>query len=262
MRRRLFSYELRGLQEVLDFTTSHVDGDGIAEYLSNSTSENEMRYDSLTLDRLKEVLAYDAKTGVFIWKVRPAKNSRLQIGDEAGSLKASGYRYISIDGRAYLAGQLAWLYMTGEFARGRVGVIDKDPKNIKFDNLFAYKGVEGHETETVEGRSKWRRAHKEAFPMHHREFAWKKNYGINAEDYQRMFAEQGGNCAICKKPERARTPNGDLKWLSVDHDHTTNAVRSLLCSSCNHTLGHVGDVPELLEAAAAYLRMHKAKETA
>jgi hypothetical protein len=244
---------------VFDFNTSHVDGGDVSQYLSISTQENEMRYDSLTLERLKEVLAYDAATGIFTWKIRPAKNSRVHIGDEAGSQKPSGYRYINIDGRTYLAGQLAWLYMTGNFARGRIGVKDKDPKNMRFDNLFAFKGIPGHELETVEGRSKWRHAMKEEFPLHHREHGWKRYYGIDAETYQRMFAEQGGKCAICKKPERAKTPKGETKWLSVDHDHATDAVRSLLCSSCNHTLGHVGDDPELLEAAAAYLRHHKEK---
>lgn len=247
---------------MLDFNTSCLDGEEGSEYLLFSNKENEMRYDTLTLDRLKEVLSYDPETGVFMWKVRPTKNSRVRIGDEAGCLKPSGFRYINIDNRTYLAGQLAWFYMTGEFARGRVGGKDKDPRNLRFANLFAYKGVEGHELETIEGRAKWRRAHKEAFPTHHREYNWKRYYGIDAATYQRMFADQGGNCAICKQPERARTPKGDVKWLSVDHDHTTNAVRSLLCSSCNHTLGHVGDVPELLEAAAAYLRLHKAKELA
>lgn len=247
---------------MLDFNTSYVDGEQASEYLLFSNTENEMRYDSLTLDRLKEVLSYDAETGIFTWKVRPTKNSRVHIGDEAGCLKPSGYRYINIDNRTYLASQLAWLYVTGTFARGRIGPKDKEPRNLRFSNLFAYKGVEGHELETVEGRAKWRRALKEAFPTHHREHNWKRYYGINAEDYQRMFAEQGGNCAICKKPERAKTPKGEVKWLSVDHDHTTNAVRSLLCSSCNHTLGHVGDNPELLESAAAYLRHHKSKEPA
>jgi hypothetical protein len=31
-------------------------------------------------------------------------------------------------------------------------------------------------------------------------------------------------------------------------------VRGLLCTSCNRMIGHAGDNPESLEAAAAYLR--------
>lgn len=249
---------------MLDFSINSIESGSTTEYLSLSTNQEiEMRYQHLTLDRLKEMLSYEPRTGIFTWKTRPSKNSRVMVGDQAGCLKPFGYRYINIDNRTYMAGQLAWLYVTGEFARGRVGMKDKDRDNLRFENLFAYKGVPGHEVETVEGRAKWRRAMKDEFPAHHRAYNWKRYYGISAEDYQRMFVEQGGNCAICKKPERAKSPNGgEVKWLSVDHDHSTGAVRSLLCSHCNHTLGHVGDIPELLEAAAAYLRMHKSKETA
>lgn len=222
-----------------------------------------MKYSSLSFSRLKEVLNYEPETGVFTWKTRPFRNSRKKIGDIAGVLKGDGYRYIGIDNRSYLASQLAWFYVTGEWARGRLGVKNETPSDLRFENLFEFKAAPGkHDQSTVEGRAQWRRAHKDAYPTAHRSYGWKRFYGIEAEDYQRMFAEQGGNCAICKKPERAKTPKGDVKWLSVDHDHTTNAVRSLLCSSCNHTLGHVGDNPELLESAAAYLRHHKSKEPA
>ncbi|HDY87912.1 MAG TPA: hypothetical protein ENH82_07355, partial [bacterium] len=43
--------------------------------------------------------------------------------------------------------------------------------------------------------------------------------------------EQGGVCAICRKPERNCRP------LAVDHSHVTGQVRSLLCVNCNTELG-------------------------
>lgn len=237
---------------------------GEALYPSFSTQqENAMLYEFLTLERLKEVLAYNQETGIFTWKVRPHKKSRRYPGDEAGLLKSGGYRYIGIDGRTYVATQLAWFYVTGEWARGRIMLKNEDPSDCRFDNLAPSPGTGKRYNMTLEGRTKYRRDHKEAHPHIHRGYAWKSLYGVTAEDYQRMFLEQGGNCAICKRPERAKSDRtGEVKWLSVDHDHGTNVVRELLCSSCNHTLGHVGDVPELLEAAAAYLRKHKAKEPA
>ena len=248
---------------MLDFNTSHVDGDGHSEYLSSSNMENEMHYDTISLERLKEVLAYDRKTGIFTWKVRPAKNSRKRIGDVAGNLKPSGYRYIGIDNHIYVASQLAWFYVTEVWARGRVGVKNEKPDDLRFDNLFEFKAAPGHHDQTtVEGRSAWRRAHKDAHPHAHREYNWKRFYGIDAEAYQAMFLAQGGNCAICNRPERAKSPSGELKWLCVDHDHKTTAVRGLLCFSCNYTIGQMEDNPEWLDAAAAYLRHHKAKETA
>lgn len=217
-----------------------------------------MKYDSLSFERMKEVLSYDAETGAFTWRRRPAHNSRRRIGDVAGSLKASGYRYISIDSRSYLASQLAWAFVHGEWPRGRVGVKDKNPENLRGDNLFAFRAPPGeHENRTLEGRAKYRRAHRDAFPHAHRGYGWKRFYGITTEDYQRMFAAQGGNCAICKQPERAKSPKGDVKWLSVDHDHAANAVRELLCSTCNHMLGHAFENVAVLRAAADYIEKHQ-----
>lgn len=248
---------------MFELNTIRVDDGQEIEYLLNAESmEVSMKYEHLTLDRLKKVVSYDPITGVFVWKVRPHNKSRKRIGDQAGSPKATGHRYIGIDGRTYLCSQLAWFYVTGEWARGRIGVKNEKPDDLRFDNLFAYQSIGGRYEMTLEGRAKYRRDHKDALPHVHRSYAWKRLYGIDAETYQRMFAEQGGNCAICKGPERARTPEGELKWLTVDHDHKTGAVRALLCSYCNHTLGHAQDSPERLEAAAAYLREHKAKEIA
>ena len=58
----------------------------------------------------------------------------------------------------------------------------------------------------------------------------KFHYSMTLEQYDKMFEEQNGNCAICGLPELMRR-------LSVDHDHKTGVVRGLLCSSCNTKLG-------------------------
>lgn len=50
-------------------------------------------------------------------------------------------------------------------------------------------------------------------------------------------------------------PHG-RKPLNVDHDHTTNKVRALLCQNCNAMIGLGGDNPDRLRAAAAYLAHH------
>jgi hypothetical protein len=74
-----------------------------------------------------------------------------------------------------------------------------------------------------------------------------RQYGITPDDYQRLNDEQGGVCAICKRDQR------DGKRLAVDHNHETGAVRGLLCAHCNMGLGQLGDTPEHLRAALAYL---------
>lgn len=58
-------------------------------------------------------------------------------------------------------------------------------------------------------------------------------YGITIEDYERMFSSQKGVCAVCGNPETAKNKT----HLAVDHNHTTGAVRMLLCWKCNRDLG-------------------------
>lgn len=74
-------------------------------------------------------------------------------------------------------------------------------------------------------------------------------YGMTLEEYQERAAAQGGRCAICgDQPEKGR--------LHVDHNHTTGAVRDLLCRPCNHALGNAQDNPSRLRAMIAYLERH------
>lgn len=62
-----------------------------------------------------------------------------------------------------------------------------------------------------------------------------KTYGITLEQYDALYAAQGGVCFICQRA------TGKSKKLAVDHDHATGYVRGLLCSVCNNTLGHLRD---------------------
>lgn len=72
-------------------------------------------------------------------------------------------------------------------------------------------------------------------------------YGLTPDDYAAMSEKQGNVCAICKQ-------SGPR--LAVDHDHETGAIRALLCKGCNVALGSMRDNPELMNAAAEYLRKH------
>lgn len=88
-------------------------------------------------------------------------------------------------------------------------------------------------------------------------------YGVTAEDYERMLAEQDKKCAICEQPERNLEHwKYTVKNLSIDHCHATGKVRGLLCSRCNVTLGQVEDSIELLGKMQVYLRRHLACEAA
>lgn len=81
-----------------------------------------------------------------------------------------------------------------------------------------------------------------------------RSYGVSPEWYDVKLAEQGGVCAICKLPESYRDGwSGDIKLLSIDHDHDTGNVRGLLCQKCNVALGNMGDDPERVRNLARYL---------
>jgi hypothetical protein len=87
-----------------------------------------------------------------------------------------------------------------------------------------------------------------------RNYTLKRLYGITSEDYQRMWNEQDGKCAVCQKNEQ---DNGQR--LSVDHNHITKQVRKLLCLKCNTVLGNVESNPDLLRLLAVYLEQFALK---
>jgi len=84
----------------------------------------------------------------------------------------------------------------------------------------------------------------------------KNHYGITEEQYNNLFKQQNGLCAICDRPE-TRIFKGKLSKLNVDHNHTTNKIRGLICMSCNIALGKVDDNILILEAMIGYLEATK-----
>ncbi|WP_442951576.1 endonuclease VII domain-containing protein [Paenibacillus sp. GYB004] len=78
-----------------------------------------------------------------------------------------------------------------------------------------------------------------------------RRYGITREEREVILKQQGGSC-ICGYNDRSSYS----KFPVVDHCHTTNKVRGVLCQRCNTTLGKVQDNPELLRKLADYLESH------
>lgn len=90
-----------------------------------------------------------------------------------------------------------------------------------------------------------------------RNYHLRRRYGITAEHFDRMLADQEGVCAICREAPAEH----------VDHDHETDRVRG--CNggpprqrgrsrrgsfNCNGALGQFRDRTELMLRAVAYLR--------
>jgi hypothetical protein len=65
---------------------------------------------------------------------------------------------------------------------------------------------------------------------------------------QTLADKQDNRCAICGVDEKTCR-----RRLAIDHCHTTNVIRGLLCDKCNHGVGLFQDNPVLLRKASEYL---------
>lgn len=91
-----------------------------------------MKTDSLTFQRLLEVVSYNSETGLFTWNVRAGK---FPAGSPAGGINDAGYLRIKIDGVNHRAHRLAWLYVHGSWPKNEIDHRDGDRLNNKIDNL-------------------------------------------------------------------------------------------------------------------------------
>lgn len=84
----------------------------------------------LTAEELKSILYYDSHTGCFYR--RPLDGYQRPAG--CLSLK-DGYTRIRIRGVSYLSHRLAWLYVYGEFPKGMLDHINRNPQDSRIENL-------------------------------------------------------------------------------------------------------------------------------
>ena len=92
---------------------------------------------TLTQQRLKFLLHYSQKTGIFTW-IRPYTKciKPLSVAGYYDWSNNNQYRRITIDGVKYRAGRLAFLYMLGRFPYKNVGYHNHDTLDNSWINLF------------------------------------------------------------------------------------------------------------------------------
>lgn len=87
----------------------------------------------LNSTRLRELLYYDASTGVFTRRV--TTSPKAQVGAVAGGLDGKKHWVIRVDSRRYQAHRLAWLYVHGEWPTGDIDHINGDGADNRIGNL-------------------------------------------------------------------------------------------------------------------------------
>jgi hypothetical protein len=90
----------------------------------------------------------------------------------------------------------------------------------------------------------------------------KSHFGVSQEEYDVLFAMQGGVCALCFKQAE------ECRFLDIDHSHEhahtrksqvgcKECIRGLLCNSCNMTLGLLERCPHLQNDLARHYLSQK-----
>lgn len=97
----------------------------------------------ITVERLRQKLAYNPVSGIF----------RFYRGwRKAGTIRQDGYGAIRLDGIAYYAHRLAWLYMTGRWPDDQLDHKDGNRSNNKWANLR-----EAKQTHNSRNSKPWRK---------------------------------------------------------------------------------------------------------
>lgn len=82
--------------------------------------------------RLKEIIHYDAVSGVFTNKIT---RGGVKAGSIIGGVNDRGYVKFNVDRRKYRAHRLAWLYVNGSFPVGELDHKNRDKTDNRIANL-------------------------------------------------------------------------------------------------------------------------------
>jgi hypothetical protein len=106
----------------------------------------------------------------------------------------------------------------------------------------------------------FRKNHKEYFRKYDREYGlknaerrrsnkYKSMYGISLENRDEILKSQDYKCKCCGKKLIGLNP----RLVCLDHNHTTGAIRGILCHYCNTSLGLMFEDPEKIQQLKDYV---------
>lgn len=98
-----------------------------------STTRNRQKEAALDLEFARGLIAYDPETGKLTWKRPPRRGVGLK--SVVGGMHLKGYRTITINGEAFLAANLIWFLVHGEWPEESIDHINKDRADDRLCNL-------------------------------------------------------------------------------------------------------------------------------
>lgn len=90
-----------------------------------------MKTPSITLERLRSLIAYDPALGTFTWKVQQGKS---RVGSAVGHVQ-HGYAKACIDKEQLRLSRVAWFMTHGVWPSGQIDHIDGNKLNNRISNL-------------------------------------------------------------------------------------------------------------------------------
>ena len=151
----------------------------------------------ITQKYLKEILDYDAETGIFTSKSTRGHNA--VSGDVAGSTRPDRYRQIYIDGKPYLSHRLAIMWTTGSFPEKHTDHINADRADNRLCNIRPATVIENtrNAKRSITSSTGFKGVHRE-----HQKYVAAINYGGKKHRIGLFETPEEAHEAYCDEADR------------------------------------------------------------
>lgn len=89
--------------------------------------------DSVLIDRVRELLDYDAVRGALVWRVNISNIAKGRVAGTKNGIR--GYRQVRVDGRIVMEHRLVWFHVNGVWPTGEIDHINGIHHDNRIENL-------------------------------------------------------------------------------------------------------------------------------